>query len=78
MRGTWQFLDRKDSLRTLRKWKNGQSDVEIRIHTVLHITQMQGIICVQQLLMTYLIPMKLSLNSHLITRTSTEKILDNT
>ena len=78
MRGTWQFLNRKDSLRTLRKQKNGQSDMEIRIHTVLHITRMQGIICVQQLLMAYLIPMKLSLNSHLITRTSTEKFLDDT
>ena len=58
--------------------ENGQSDMEIRIHTAQHITRMQGIISVQQLVMAYLIPVKLSLNSHLITRTSTEKILDNT
>ena len=64
--------------KNLEKMENGQSDMEIRIHTVQHITRMQGIICVQQLVMAYLIPVKLSLNSHLITRTSTEKSLDNT
>lgn len=56
--------------------ENGQSNMEIRIHTVLHITQMQGIICVQKLIMVYLTPMKLPLNIHLIARTS-KKILDN-
>lgn len=57
--------------------ENGQSNMKIRIHTVLHITQMQGIICVQQLIMVYLIPMKHPVNKHLITRTSTKKTLDN-
>lgn len=57
--------------------EHGESNIEIRVNTIIHFTQMQGIIWVQQLITAYLIPMKLPLNTHLIIRTFS-KILNNT